>query len=80
MKSTKTDLKRQIGKEISDIRWRLNMRQGPFAKAYNAHPPLDLTLTAQDLSRYENGVNTIPADKYVKLLSMAPVKRMVIGD
>ena len=68
---TKQSIMNEIGEKISDIRWSLKLRQNQFVEAFNATSPKDITMTPNDLSRYESGTNVIPIDKYLKLLSMA---------
>ena len=64
------ELRRRIGDQIKQIRKSLNLNQKGFVRKYNSVYPLGLQITAQDLSKYETGVNNMPSDKYVKLLSI----------
>ena len=62
--------KKSIIKQVRAIRRRLGLTQYQLAVLYNATAPKEITTSRTDISKYESGINTIPVDKYLKLISM----------
>ena len=62
-----------IGKQIKKIRKSLSLTQQEFADRFNSLCPPNLATTRADIARYETGLNSIPAEKYVVFLSLNEV-------
>ena len=63
--------KTSIGKQIRAARQSLGLTQAQYVALYNATSPITVTTTRADLSKYEVGITTPPADKFLKLLALA---------
>lgn len=61
--------KQYIGLRIKRIRKSKKLTLQQFAALYNSTRPTSLTTTTRDISKYECGVNSCPAEKYEKFLS-----------
>jgi transcriptional regulator with XRE-family HTH domain len=60
------NIKEKIGKELRSIRLKKGLRQQDLAELYNRTDPVWLRVTQADISRYELGQVSIPAEKLEK--------------
>jgi len=73
----KRDIRKKIGNKIKWIRGQYDnkngrdMTQQDFAELFNQAEPVEITMDAQSLGKYERGDVSIPGDKYEKILSLA---------
>ena len=66
------DFRLEIGREIAEIRKRLDLTLDGFAALFNRTDPRgdNLTTTGQNIWKYENGASPVSAEKYKKFLSL----------
>lgn len=60
----------EIGLQIRTVRKRLALTQQGFAELFNRNAPAHLYTTRVDIAKYEKGIMSMPAEKYVLFLSL----------
>lgn len=58
---------KEISEEIRKIRHSTGLKQKEFVELYNDTEPCDARITVTDLSKYEHGINSISALKFMKM-------------
>lgn len=59
-----------IGQDIRNVRIELQLTQRAFAELFNKTKPLKIQTHYRDISKYEKGTNSCPAEKYAKFMAL----------
>lgn len=72
--------KQTIGARIKSIRNRLGVSQDAFAMLFNEGQDETIATTREDIAKYELGINSVPAQKYVRFLELEPLDELYIKE